>query len=166
MRVPSKFILGALALCQVASAGAQVVGSGQLKGPFSFAVKGCGGDRGPAEVGVQVAPDGTWTAGSGEGVAFGGTSQPVGTKGRKVALAFDAESEQGFVAQRALDIEALCRRPGFVLESVTPQQLSLALNAKRTRATLVVVYRLGGNLAGKVRKATFRLRSAGRWSAG
>jgi hypothetical protein len=165
MRVPSKFILGALALCHVASAGAQVVGSGQLKGPFSFAVKGCGGDRGPIEVGMQVRPDGTWTAGSGEGITFAGTSQPVGANGRKIALAFDAPTEQGFVAQRVLDIEALCRRPGFVTESVTPQQLTLALNAKRTRATLVVVYRLAGNLAGKARKATFRLRSAGRWSA-
>lgn len=129
-------------------------------------VKQCGADRGQVEVGIQVAADGTWRAGSGEDIEFGGTSQPVGTSGRKIALAFDAATDEAFVEQRLLDVEALCRRPGFVLQSRTPKQLTLALNRKRTRATLVVVYRLRGTLAGKPRQATFRLRSAGPWSAG
>ena len=157
-------LLTALVTCQVGAAGAQVVGSGELRGQVSFAIKKCGADRGRAQVGIAVAPDGTWTAGSGEGLPLSGTSQPLGMSGRKLTLAFDAESAADFVAARASDIEAGCRVSGVVIESATPTRFTLALNRKRTRATLVVIYKLVGSAGGTSGKATFKLRASGRWT--
>jgi hypothetical protein len=157
-------LLTALVTCHVAAASAQVVGSGQLRGQLSFAVKKCGIDRGRAEVGIAVAPDGTWTAGSGEGLPLSGTSQPLGTSGRKLALAFDPESAADFAAQQADEIGVACKVSGVVIDSAAPTRFTLALNPKRTRATLVVVYKLVGSAGGKPGKATFKLRASGRWT--
>ena len=52
-------LLTALVTCHVAAASAQVVGSGQLRGQLSFAVKKCGIDRGRAEVGIAMGKGGT-----------------------------------------------------------------------------------------------------------
>jgi hypothetical protein len=157
-------LLTALVTCHVGAASAQVVGSGELRGQLSFAVKKCGTDRGRAQVGIAVAPDGTWTAGSGEDLPLSGTSQPLGTSGRKLALAFDATSAADFAAGRAADIEAGCRVSGVVIESATPTRFTLVLNRKGNRATLVVVYKLTGAVGGRPGKATFTLRAAGRWT--
>jgi hypothetical protein len=157
-------LLTALVTCHVAAAGAQVVGSGALKGPLSFAVKKCGVDRGRPEVGIAVAPDGTWTAGSGEGLPLSGTSQPLGTSGRKLALAFDADSAAAFIAERVDDIEEGCKLSGVVIDSATPTRFTLTLNRKRTKATLVVIYKLTGSTGGTSGKATFTLQASGRWT--
>jgi hypothetical protein len=156
-------LLTALVTCHVGAASAQVVGSGELRGQLSFAVKKCGTDRGRAEVGIVVAPDGTWTAGSGEGLPLSGTSLPLGMSGRKLALAFDAASAADFAAGRAADIEAGCRVSGVVIESATPTRLTLALNRKRTKATLVVIYKLTASAGGKSTTATFKINASGRW---
>lgn len=157
-------LLAALAICNVATAGAQVAGSGSLKGPISFAVKKCGTDRGRVQLVLAVAQDGTWTAGSDEGLPLSGTSQPLGASGRKLALAFDPASAADFVAQRASDIEAGCRVSGVVIDTATPAKFTLTLNRKRTRATLAVVYTLVGSAGGSASRATFRLKAAGRWT--
>ncbi len=158
-------LLTALATCHVGVAGAQVAGTGTLKGSLRFAVKKCGVDRGRAKVDMAMAPDGTWAAGSDEGLALSGTSQPTGTSGRKVTLAFDAASAAGFTAGLASDIEAGCKGvSGVVIETATPTRFTLALNRKRTRATLLVIYKLTASGGGRATKAKFRIRASGPWT--
>jgi len=157
-------LIPALAICHVATAAAQVIGSGTLKGPISFTVKKCGTDRGRVQLVLTVAPDGTWTAGSDEGLPLSGTSQPLGTSGRKLTLDFDDESEADFVAQRASDIEVGCRVSGVAIDAATPAKFTLTLNRKRTRATLAVIYTLTGSAGGGRSKAIFRLKGSGRWT--
>ena len=113
-----------------------------------------------------LAPGGTWTAGSGEGLALGGSSRAIGKGGRKLALEFDPASAADFATDRGRDIASLCEVADVVVQSVTATSFVLALNRKRTRATLLVVYRLMAAAGGVDRRATFRLRAAGRWTPG
>jgi hypothetical protein len=103
-RLQTLALLTTLATCQAGIAGAQVVGSAALKGPLRFAVKKCGTDRGRAQLGIAVAPDGTWMAASDEGSTLTGTSQPLGASGRKLTIAFDDGSAAAFAADQASEI--------------------------------------------------------------
>jgi hypothetical protein len=149
----------------VARAAAQTIsGSGTLKGSGLLAVQRCGRARLRARAQVVVAPDGTWTATTDDGVAFSGTSVLAGTSGRKLDLSFDASSETGFVGSMAGDAAELCRT-GIQVTSVTKKQFFLAINKRRSRATLVLRYTGTGIGNGRSGWARSSLRLEGRWTA-
>jgi hypothetical protein len=145
---------------------AQVVaGSGFLEGKGTLAVQRCGRDRLRARTQVVVAPDGTWVATTDEGTGFSGTSVPVGTSGRQLALSFDADSEAGFVGSMALDAAELCRT-SIAVTSVLKKKFLLTINRRGTRAKLVLRYVGTGVGDGRSGWARSGLTLRGAWTAG
>jgi hypothetical protein len=112
---------------------------------------------------LEVRDDGTWSATS-DGPAFAGTYTAVGRSGRKIALQLGDPAVAALVASVAADVSTLCHTPVQVT-SASPKVLTLTLNRKRTKATLVVRYVVRGTSSEGSGKATFGLTAHGAWSA-
>jgi hypothetical protein len=150
-----------LALLSVASADP---GSGQLTGRAMLDAGGCGRDRATFAIQLVVAADGTWTALDADGTSFAGTSAPKGRSGRKHDLAFDPDTEQGFVSVLAADVAELCEVPEVTVDTVKKKALTLTVNRKGTRAAIVLRYVLRGTAAGRRGTATYRMNAKGSWT--
>jgi hypothetical protein len=150
----------------IASPAAAQAGSGQLTGHGALAVRGCGRQRFSFTATVATAADATWNGQDSDGNRFGGTWTPKGTKGKKLDLAFDAESEGAFVATILSNITERCETPGpIVVSAVTRKIFRITLNRKGTRATLVLRYTVRGSAGGRSGTARYGLTAKGPWTA-
>lgn len=153
----------AIALAWSGDAVAQVAGSGSLTGNGALKVKGCGTDelRGiPITFTVQT--DGTWVAVLPD-ATLGGTTTLAGKDGRKLQLQFAPVSTATFLQARAADISQLCAR-SVTMNSVEQKAFTLTLNKKRTRAKVVLSYRLEGTAGGKGGNARYKITAKGPWT--
>jgi hypothetical protein len=153
-----------LAIAMVAQAGAQA-GDGQLVGSSVLAVKGCGRERASFTATVITEPAGAWSAQDSEGQRFTGTWVPTGVNGRKLELAFDPETEAGFIAALVSDVAALCETPDpITVSSVVKKVFKLAVNRRQTRAKLLLRYSVTGSAGGRSGTARYRVKAKGSWT--
>jgi hypothetical protein len=153
-----------VAVAWAATAAAET-GSAQLTGRSILAVKGCGKERASLVLRVVVNGDTTWTGEDEDGARFAGTYAVRAPSSRKLELAFDETSAAAFVTAAAEDIAVLCEAP-VTVASVERRKFILRLNRKRTKAALVLLYRLIGSAAGESGSARYRVAAKGPWTAG
>jgi hypothetical protein len=156
-----------IALCLVlvvTQAGAQS-GNGQVVGHSVLAIKGCGQQRASFSAAIVTAADGTWTGQDSDGQSFTGTWTAKGPSGRKLELAFDPETEAGFVSGLVGDIVERCETPGpITVRSVAKKAFALVVNRKQTRLTLVLRYVVTGSAGGRSGTARYRVKAKGPWT--
>lgn len=138
-------------------------GSATLRCTAHLKVQRCGGFGDSFRVTFQLRDDGTWVVASDTGT-YSGTYAVTDDAGRKLALAFDADSEAGFVAGLAADASELCRTP-VTVGTVTPRKFGLTFNRRHTRAKLSIRLTGTGTGGGRSGTATWRLQGAGRFTA-
>jgi hypothetical protein len=153
-----------LALAAPGSAAAET-GTATIAGRSVLAVDGCGRDRAAFAVTLVTEPDGTWRAQDGDGRPFTGTWTVRSASGRKLDVAFAPATEAAFVEGLATDVAVLCKTPDVVVRSVARKTVTLALNRRRTRATLVLRYTLRGSAGGGAGSARYRAKATGAWTA-
>jgi hypothetical protein len=148
-----------------ATTAAAFSGTATLAGKSKLAVHGCGADRGTFAATVTVAADGTWTALATDGPSAAGTWTPVGRAGRKVRFTFDAASLAALGATVIDEVSMLCHVTA-TLTAVHPHALTLILNRKLTRATLVISYGFSGRAGGRSGTASYHVVGHGSWTPG
>lgn len=156
----SAFFLLATVAEGLALTGSLAVRSAQAQ----FKVQHCGGFRDRVPVTVQLRDDGTWLAVTDE-PAFSGTYTVADASGRKLALAFDPDSEAGFHANVASDASGLCRTAVSVT-SLTAKVFEIKFNRKGTRAKFNIRFVGTGTAGRRSGRVTNRLTGEGRWTAG
>jgi hypothetical protein len=158
-----KGILLALSLAAPTAATA-FTGTGTLTGTSTFAVPGCGSDRGAFVTSITVAADGTWSALSSDGPSFSGTYVPVGRADRKVRFTFDAATASALTMRIVADASTLCHAPATLTGS-HPRALTLSLIRKGTEAKLNLGYAFSGRARGRSGTASYHVTGRGPWTA-
>ncbi len=100
-----------------------------------------------------------------DGPTFSGTYAVADASGRKLALAFDSDSEAGFYASVVSDASELCRTAVSVT-SLTAKAFEVTFNRKGTRAKLAIRFVGIATARGRTGRVTNRLTGQGRWTAG
>jgi hypothetical protein len=145
-------------------AGAQnIAGSGQLFAKDKLAAKGCGRAvlTGPQTLTMEVG--GTWTAIDDGGDALSGTYVPVGAKGRKFDLNFDAPSLVLLRGMLEENLSELCQAIVQVT-TIDTKRFRLKLNRRGTKANVKAKIRLIGTANGQPGKGSFKVKAKGPWT--
>jgi hypothetical protein len=151
----------AVLLASFAQVAHAVTGSVVLLGAGKLAVPTCGSLRDQLSVTLVVQAGGTWTTAPDQ---FSGTYTAVGRTGRKLRLALDATTTAVLTEMVAAEIANLCRIPEVTITRVRPKTLTLTVNRKLTRATLLLRYAFAGTAGGRSGSATYRVRATGPWT--
>lgn len=166
-RLPlARIVLTMLAIVALGhDAGAQnVPGSGLLVAKDKLAAKGCGHAKVTGPQTLTLESDGTWTAVSDGGDTLGGTWVPVGTKGRKFDLDFDAPSLALVGVSLEADLSDLCQA-SVQVSTIDTKKFLLILNRRGTKARMKAKFRLTGTANGQPGKGSFKVKAKGPWMA-
>lgn len=138
-------------------------GAGAVAGRAKLTAKGCGKVKTEVAFDVAVDPEGTWRIDDG-GTTLAGSGAVSGKGRRRLVLSPDAESLTALVATVAAEASAVCGAPVVASEASIRKAL-LKVNAKGTRARLVVVLKASGVVeGGGESRMTRRLRAGGPWA--
>lgn len=141
-------------------------GTASLTGTSKLAVKGCGRDRGVFSASLVVAADGTWSAQATGGDRFAGTYTTKGHAGRKLVFTLDAAATAALAASIAEDVTTICESPPATVTSSRMKVLTLTLDRKLTKATLVMRAVFTGSAGGRSGTATYKVLGRGPWMPG
>jgi hypothetical protein len=141
-------------------------GTASLTGTSKLAVKGCGRDRGVFSASLTVAADGTWSTQVTGEERIAGTYTTKGHAGRKLVLTFDAATAATLAASIASDVTTLCQSEPATVTSSTIKVLTLTLDRKLTKATLLMRATFTGSAGGRSGTATYKVLGRGPWTPG